>query len=98
MGRGQKLAITVTDENGVAVASARVQLQPAASAVPVRCETDFVGRCEFTNLAAGAYELGVEKIGYYAISENEVQVGATAAVTPEAPPSRKPAGMSLPMA
>jgi len=27
-----------------------------------------------------------------------VQVGATAAVTPEAPPSRKPAGMSLPMA
>ncbi|MGA2643900.1 MAG: TonB-dependent receptor [Candidatus Sulfotelmatobacter sp.] len=80
MGRGQKLAITVTDENGVAVASARVQLQPAASAVPVRCETDFVGRCEFTNLAVGAYELGVEKIGYYAISENEVQVGATANV------------------
>jgi len=59
MGRGQKLAITVTDENGVAVASARVQLQPAASAVPVRCETDFVGRCEFTNLAVGAYELAV---------------------------------------
>jgi ATP-binding protein involved in chromosome partitioning len=27
-----------------------------------------------------------------------VQVGATAAVAPEAPPSRKPAGMSLPMA
>src|ERR1700678_2185991 len=27
-----------------------------------------------------------------------VQVGATAAVTPETPPSRKPAGMSLPMA
>jgi ATP-binding protein involved in chromosome partitioning len=27
-----------------------------------------------------------------------VEVGATAAVTPETPPSRKPAGMSLPMA
>jgi hypothetical protein len=78
MQRGRKLAITVTDENGVAVASARVQLQPPASAVPVRCETDFAGRCEFTNLAVGAYELRVEKIGYDAISENEVQVGATA--------------------
>ncbi|MGA9392311.1 MAG: TonB-dependent receptor [Candidatus Sulfotelmatobacter sp.] len=72
--------ITVTDENGVAVASARAQLQPSPPALPVRCETDFAGHCEFTNLPAGTYELRVEKIGYYSISQGGVQVDVTANV------------------
>ena len=76
----QKLVVTVTDENGVAVASARAQLQPPAPAFALRCETDFAGHCEFVNLAAGAYELQVEKIGYYASSPSNVQVGLTADV------------------
>ena len=80
VGTGQKLAITVTDENGVAVGSARAQLQPPPPDIPLRCETDFAGRCEFTNLSAGAYELRVEKAGFYAISQSNVQVGATANV------------------
>ena len=80
VGTGQKLAITVTDENGVAVGSARAQLQPPPPDIPLRCETDFAGRCEFTNLSAGAYELRVEKTGFYAISQSNVQVGATANV------------------
>jgi len=70
------------------VGSARVQLQvqpqehlPASSfSVPLRCGTDFAGRCEFTNLSSGSYELRVEKIGYYALIQSGVQVGATANV------------------
>jgi len=72
--------VTVTDENGVAVASARVQLQPPAPAIPLRCGTDFAGRCEFTDIFAGTCELRVEKIGFYAVVQREVQVGVTANV------------------
>ncbi len=73
----EKLTVTVTDENGVAVRSARVQLQAAPAAVALRCETDFVGHCEFSNLASRAYEIRVEKTGYYAIVEPNVQVAVT---------------------
>jgi len=77
---GQKLTVTVTDENGVAVQSARLQLQPAPPAIALRCETDFVGRCEFNNLPSGPYEIRVEKVGYYAISQTNVQVTPAANV------------------
>jgi carboxypeptidase family protein len=77
---GQKLSVTVTDENGVGVGDARVELQPPPPAIPSRCETDFAGHCELTNLSSGGYELRVEKAGYYAISESNVRVGATANV------------------
>jgi hypothetical protein len=76
----QKLAVTVTDENGVAVASARVQLQPPAPATPLRCGTDFAGRCEFTDPPSGTCELRVEKIGFYAVIQPDVQAGVTASV------------------
>jgi hypothetical protein len=76
----QKLTVTVTDENGVAVASARVQLQPPASAIPLRCGTDFAGRCDFTDLPSGTCELRVEKIGFYAVVQPAVQVGVAANV------------------
>ncbi len=75
----QKLTVTVTDENGVAVSSARVQLQ-VPPAIPLRCETDFAGHCEFTDLSSGAYELRVEKTGFYAVLQPGVQVGITANV------------------
>ncbi len=77
---GKKLTVTVTDENGVAVASARVQLQPPPPAIPLRCGTDFAGHCEFTDLASATYELRVEKTGFYAIVHPDVQVGITANV------------------
>lgn len=65
--------LTVTDENGVAVASARVLLQsPPLPAV--RCETDFSGRCHFPTLSAGQYELRVEKEGFYALVDSNVQI------------------------
>jgi hypothetical protein len=77
---GQKLTVIVTDENGVAVVSARVQLQPLPPTIPLRCETDFAGHCEFTNLSSGTCELRVEKTGYYAAVQPDVKVGVTANV------------------
>ena len=78
--KGPKLTVTVTDENGVAVASARVQLQPPPPALPLRCGTDFAGHCEFTDLPSGTYELRVEKTGFYALVQPDVQAGVTANV------------------
>jgi Carboxypeptidase regulatory-like domain len=71
----KKLVVAVTDENGVAVASARVQLQAPPPSAPVRCETDFSGRCNFNDLSPGSYDLSVEKPGYYALFQPGVQVG-----------------------
>jgi hypothetical protein len=74
----QKLAVTVTDENGVAVSSARVQVQLSPPAIPLRCETDFAGHCEIPALPSGTYELHVEKVGYYAASQSNVQSNVAA--------------------
>jgi len=76
----QKLTVSVADENGVAVASARVQLQPSPPALPLRCGTNFAGHCEFTNLSAGTYELRVEKTGFYAVVQTGVVVLVPATV------------------
>ena len=65
--------VAVIDENGVAVASARVILEsPPLPAV--RCQTDFTGRCQFPSLPAGSYQLRVEKEGFYATVEASVQI------------------------
>jgi Carboxypeptidase regulatory-like domain len=61
-----KLSIVVTDENGVSVPGARVVLQSSTPGVLLRCQTDYSGRCQFANLAAGSYEVRVEKQGFYA--------------------------------
>ena len=74
----QRIAITVADENGVAVPSALVFLQLAPQAVALRCVTDFAGHCTFTNIGAGTYQVRVEKPGFYAITLPTVQVGAVA--------------------
>ena len=79
-GPTHKITVTVTDENGVAVSSARVQLQAPPPALPLRCGTDFTGHCEFTELTSGTYELRVEKTGFYAAIQPDVQVGITANV------------------
>src|SRR5580692_1411652 len=77
-GAAQDLTVTVTDENGVAVASARVQLQAPPPALPLRCQTDFAGRCEFPDVPSGAYDLRVEKSGFYAVVQPDVRLGITA--------------------
>jgi hypothetical protein len=71
--------ITVTDENGIAVPRARVVLE-APNLAPARCQTDFAGRCLFPTLPAGAYRLRVEKEGFYALEQPNVQLAASSAV------------------
>src|SRR6266567_5641952 len=76
---GPASTITVTDENGVAVPSARVSLQ--ASPLPaVRCQTDFTGRCQFPALPAGEYQLRVEKEGFYALVQSSVNIAPSSSV------------------
>lgn len=67
------LTITVSDENGVAVASARVTLQGLPGAL-VQCETDFAGRCQFS-VAAGVAQVQIEKQGLYALKVPDAQLG-----------------------
>jgi hypothetical protein len=75
-----KLEITVTDETGVAVGSARVLLSIASQTNPLHCETDFAGRCTFLSLPKGAFQLRVEKQGFYAAVLPSVQPEVIGAV------------------
>src|SRR5690348_5348011 len=74
------VAISVVDENGVAVPSARVVLEPAKGGSPVRCETDFTGHCNFRTVLPGEYRLRVEKQGFYALSDYAVDTSKTPGV------------------
>jgi len=71
--------VAVTDENGVPVASARVLVESAAGPT-ARCQTDFSGRCQLASLPAGTYRVRVEKEGFYALLQPEVQIAASATV------------------
>jgi hypothetical protein len=72
----QNIRVTVSDENDVAVPSALVFLQASPQAVALRCVTDFAGHCEFSNLSAAAYQLRVEKQGFYSLMLPTIQTGA----------------------
>ncbi|HET8676437.1 MAG TPA: hypothetical protein VFO63_11655, partial [Blastocatellia bacterium] len=71
----QKLLVSTLDDNGVAVASARVTLTHIESRAVIKGETDFAGRREFTGLSAGLYHVLVEKEGFYAAKLDGWQVG-----------------------
>jgi len=75
-----RLEIVVSDENGVAVPSAIVQLRSSPQASPLRCGTDFAGRCFFSNLPAQAYELRIEKPGFYTSSLPDLQPRETSSL------------------
>ncbi|MCI0662612.1 MAG: TonB-dependent receptor [Acidobacteria bacterium] len=81
--QNSKLLVTVADDNGLPVASARIALTRTETKEVVRCESDFAGRCELTSLSPGNYQLIVEKIGFYAVTSKDIQVGdsPTLAVT-----------------
>jgi hypothetical protein len=65
--------ISVIDENGAPVPSARVALQ-SPSVPAVRCQTDFAGRCQFPALPNGSYQITVEKEGFYATDQSGVAI------------------------
>jgi hypothetical protein len=60
------LTVTVTDDNGVVVPSARVTLTSSADHAQLEASTDAAGRAEFTALGAGQYSLNIQKEGFYA--------------------------------
>jgi hypothetical protein len=62
----RRLSVSVFDENGIAVAGARVTLQPPSPGAAVRCETRISGRCELPRTPDGLCQIYVEKEGYYA--------------------------------
>jgi hypothetical protein len=73
------ISIAVTDENGVAVRSARVFVF-APNAPGGRCETDFAGRCQLSIIPAASYRLRVEKEGFYAVEQSSVQIGPSSGI------------------
>lgn len=79
-GSNSRLSITVQDENGVPVPSARATLVSSGKKESLKCETDFAGRCEFSHLAPGPYELHVEMEDFFAVTEKGVEVGKVEAI------------------
>jgi hypothetical protein len=75
-----RLLVTVTDGNGVPVASAQLTLIQITGQTVLKGETDYAGRREFTGLNREAYRLRVEKEGFYAVSLDEVRVTETETV------------------
>jgi hypothetical protein len=77
-----RLSVIVLDENGIAVSSARVTLEPAPPVPALRCETGISGFCEFLHVPQGPGQLRVEKEGYYsAVSSLEPTVPSEVEVT-----------------
>jgi hypothetical protein len=68
--------ISVVDENGVVVDSARVTLVPADGGTPLHAETDFSGRVEWPNLPAGIYRVTVEKAGFYPVTARTIDLSS----------------------
>jgi hypothetical protein len=70
-----QIALTVADENGLAVAQAQVTVQQAGQPV-VRLVTDYAGRCWWTPRQAGVYSLHVNKPGFYQAAKNDIETDA----------------------
>jgi Carboxypeptidase regulatory-like domain/TonB dependent receptor len=70
--------ITVVDENGVAVPSARITVQ--ANAQALHCQTNFNGRCQFPNLPSGQYQIHVEKEGFYTLDQSNVDIAPASSI------------------
>ena len=75
MAVGRPLVVTVTDEDGVAVPSAKVTLSKPGSAFSIEGRTNFAGRWVASGISPGTYLLGVEKEGFFAILKKKVTIG-----------------------
>ncbi|HET7841100.1 MAG TPA: carboxypeptidase-like regulatory domain-containing protein, partial [Terriglobia bacterium] len=75
-----ELSISVQDENGVAVPSAHVFIEPGEGGKRLECETDFAGRCNFAGLAPGTYQLHVTKEGFFEFAQAAIDNRAIEAI------------------
>src|SRR5271157_4857825 len=70
----QDFQVSVLDENGLAVSSARLTLTNRSNSFFQKAETDYAGRYQFSALATGVYALRVEKDGFFVFNSNDVRV------------------------
>jgi hypothetical protein len=76
-----RLLVTVTDQNHLPVASARVLLEDPSAKLPfLRCETDFAGSCNFWEVPPRVYQLRIQKEGFYELTLPRIEAGRTEAV------------------
>jgi len=73
--RPSQIAVTVADENGLAVAQAQVTAE-AAGQPAVLMTTDYAGRCWWTPRQAGVYTLRVSKPGFYQATKEDIETDA----------------------
>jgi hypothetical protein len=71
------LLVTVLDENGLTVPSARLTLSDQPNSFVQKAETDYAGRYRFSNLTPAVYSLRVEKEGFFVFNSNDVRVAET---------------------
>lgn len=64
--------IRIVDENGLAVAEARVVLTDTISGRTAECTSDYAGACEFSTQSPGPFRLRVEKEGFYVFESEDV--------------------------
>jgi hypothetical protein len=70
-----QIAVTVADENGLAVAQAQVTVEQAGHPA-VRMVTDYAGRCWWTPRQTGVYSLHVNKPGFYQAAKSDIETDA----------------------
>lgn len=70
-----QIAVTVADENGLAVSQAQVTIEQAGQP-PVRMTTDFAGRCWWMPRQTGVYTLHVSKPGFYQTTRSDIETNA----------------------
>src|SRR5438105_4439841 len=61
----RQYVLTVKDENGVAVPSARVIVENPTVHIPLALETDYAGRVAFTGFASANYIVQIQKPDFY---------------------------------
>ncbi len=70
------VAVSVIDENGVAVSDAQVTVTEPGQP-PAHLRTDFAGICSFTPRQQNPYQLHIEKPGFYATDASGIEPGQT---------------------
>ncbi|MBZ5496721.1 MAG: TonB-dependent receptor [Acidobacteriia bacterium] len=73
-GLAQELSGKVIDENGLAVAGAKVSLNGGGLKAPLAAVSDDAGRFQLPAVEPGTYELKAEKPGYYATISRALQI------------------------
>jgi hypothetical protein len=76
----KEIALTVVDETQVAVGSAQLSLLNTLTQSAIKSATDYAGRCSFTVVDSGPYQIRVEKENFYPTVVEYVRVDETTAL------------------